>query len=77
MHCLEHWLITLADHQLQCQHQNTDLGFILFLVLLCTTQNLRKKFPEKYEALMQKKLKQVNGCYKYYRDMKDCFFISC
>lgn len=46
MHCLEHWLITLADYQLQCQHQNADLGFILFLVLLCTTQNLRKNFQK-------------------------------
>lgn len=49
---LERWLITLADYQQQCQYQNTELVFIPLLVL-CMTQNLRKKIPEKYEALLQ------------------------
>lgn len=62
---LEYCLITLADYQLRWQYQNTELVFISFLVLLCTTQNLRKKLPEKYEALLQKKLMQENGGFKY------------
>lgn len=61
---LECWLITLADYQLQYQYQNTELVITPFPVFLCTTQNIKKKNSEKYEALLQKKLMQQNGVFK-------------
>lgn len=62
---LEYCLITLTDYQLQYQYQNTELVITPFPVL-CTTQNLRKKKSQKkYEALLQKKLMQENGVFKY------------
>lgn len=64
---LEYCLITLTDYQLQYQQQNTELVITPFPVL-CTPQGKKKKkkIPEKKnEALLQKKLMQENGVFKY------------